>query len=92
MQIGPGHGLPDAPIAVRARRWRVKTDGLVEEKARKIQKCVVPPGVAGRDYVVLDSPDIRAHLEGMPSLDVSEVITFLVQVIPVDSGRAVIDP
>ena len=42
------------------------------------------------DLVVLNSLDIHAHFEAMCSLNVREIVTLLEEVIPVDSGRAVI--
>ena len=92
MKISPEQSFPDTAVGVRARRRRVKTNGGVVKKARNIEKCVVAPGVAGTDDVVLNSPDIRAYFDGMSSLDIREVITLLEVVSPIFAGRAVIHP
>src|SRR5262249_14485955 len=90
LKIGPEQGFPDTAVGVCAWRWRVKTNGGVVKKARNIQKCVVAPGVARTDDVVLNSPDIRAYFDGVSSLDIREIITLLKQASPVLPGCAVI--
>src|SRR6266481_6496148 len=82
LHIHPEHGLPETPVALRARRWRVKTKGRAGQKVRNIEKCVVAPGVAGTDHVVVHSRDVHTRLEGMSSLDIREIITLLEHIGP----------
>src|SRR5579864_7479079 len=91
LHIHPEQGFPETAVSVRrVRRWRVKTNGGVGKKAGNIKKCVVAPGVAGSQLVVLNSLDIHAYLDGMFSPDIREIITSLKQVIAIDPGCAVI--
>src|SRR5262249_11733261 len=92
LKVDAKQGFSQTPVAVRARWRRVKLNGDAGEKARNIQKRVVPSAVGTGDLVVLNSPEIRTHLDGMFPLDVREIITFLEQVPPIDSGRSVVDP